>query len=338
MQESGEMYLETIFLLLKKKDCIHAIDVANHMGFSKPSVSRALSNLSNDNYIVVSTDGHIALSEKGRRTAKKIYERHQTIKTSLLNLGLNHTTANEDACRIEHYISDETFNAIKQWNEFRKVNNMKTDVIYQSKNLKISYIVLGLLSNNVYIIESNNQFGIVDPSCRENDILEFAGTKNISKIILTHYHFDHVGAAHSLKKLTNAKTFASEIDSEYIENPDNIPVFHRKVDACNVDIKLREGNEIKIGSSFWKVFETPGHTKGGICLYNANADRFPILISGDTLFKRSCGRTDFEDSDPQKMQESLIKLSKLPDETLVLPGHESMTTIEHERHYMLCNL
>ena len=114
MQESGEMYLETILVLGKKKNVVRSIDIADEMGFSKPSVSRAVSKLKQDAYILVDSDGHIALTEKGYQLASSIYERHVVLTKMLMSLGVSEETASEDACRVEHVSSDETFEAIKK--------------------------------------------------------------------------------------------------------------------------------------------------------------------------------------------------------------------------------
>ena len=114
MQESGEMYLETILVLGKKNNTVRSIDIAEEMGFSKPSVSRAVSNLKRDGYIIVDQNGHIALTEKGHQLADRIYERHVVLTKMLSDLGVSEKTAVEDACRMEHVISEETFDAIKE--------------------------------------------------------------------------------------------------------------------------------------------------------------------------------------------------------------------------------
>ena len=113
IQESGEMYLEAIFVLSKKSNGVHAINVGEYMGFSKPSVSRALSILKKKNLIIVDSDSHIFLTDEGKIIAEKIYERHVTIKEYLIRLGVSNKVADEDACKIEHVLSDETFMAIK---------------------------------------------------------------------------------------------------------------------------------------------------------------------------------------------------------------------------------
>ena len=112
--ESGEMYLETIHVLEKKTGKVRSIDISEHMGYSKPSVSRAVGLLKKDAYITVDKDGYISLTETGRRVAEKIYERHTVLSQMLMRLGVSEKTAMEDACRLEHAISDESFDAIKK--------------------------------------------------------------------------------------------------------------------------------------------------------------------------------------------------------------------------------
>lgn len=114
MHESGEMYLETILVLGKKKNTVRAVDVAEDLGYSKASVSRALARLKTDGCIIVDTDGYIALTEKGRQIAEKIYERHVVLSKMLMALGVDEETALADACKMEHDLSDVTFAAIKK--------------------------------------------------------------------------------------------------------------------------------------------------------------------------------------------------------------------------------
>ena len=113
IQESGEMYLESVFVLSKEKGAVRSIDVAEYLKYSKPSVSRAMSILRAENYIRFDTNGYIVLTEKGRCVSEKIYERHTVLTSLLTEIGVSPETATDDACRIEHVISDETFNAIK---------------------------------------------------------------------------------------------------------------------------------------------------------------------------------------------------------------------------------
>lgn len=113
IHESGEMYLETIHVLLKKNSAVRSIDISEHMGYSKPSVSRAVGLLKSGGYILVDKDGYITLTQSGLDLAEKIYERHTVLSRLLVALGVSEETATKDACRLEHAISDESFNAIK---------------------------------------------------------------------------------------------------------------------------------------------------------------------------------------------------------------------------------
>lgn len=114
LQESGEMYLETILVLQQEMRIVRSIDVAERMDFSKASVSRAMKILKNDGYIDVERTGNLLLTEEGERIAKKIYERHQVLTKYLESIGVDAKTSEEDACRIEHVISDASFDAIKK--------------------------------------------------------------------------------------------------------------------------------------------------------------------------------------------------------------------------------
>lgn len=113
LQESGEMYLECIYVLTGKSDAVRSIDVCEYMGYSKPSVSRAIGLLKSGGYVVVDDDGHLSLTEVGKEVAQKIYERHTMLTELLVRLGVPKEIAAEDACKIEHVISDETVEAIR---------------------------------------------------------------------------------------------------------------------------------------------------------------------------------------------------------------------------------
>ena len=115
LHESGEMYLETIYVLTKEKPAVRAIDVGEHMGFSKPSVSRAVGLLKKDGYVTVDHNGYLVLTEMGLEVAEKIYQRHTMLMQLLTAIGVDAATAAEDACKIEHAISDTTFSALKQY-------------------------------------------------------------------------------------------------------------------------------------------------------------------------------------------------------------------------------
>ena len=115
LKPSAEMYLETIYVLCQKSASVRSIDIAEHMNFSKPSVSRAVGNLKNEDYILVDKDGYITLTDKGAVAARQIYDRHTALSKLLMMLGVDEETAGEDACKIEHVISEKTFEAIKNY-------------------------------------------------------------------------------------------------------------------------------------------------------------------------------------------------------------------------------
>ena len=118
--ESGQMYLETIFVLSKKNTVVRSVDISEHMGFSKPSVSRAVGLLKEGGYITANADGHLFLTDIGLEVAEKIYDRHTMLTQFLIGLGVDPQVASDDACKIEHDISDESFDAIKRHAEQHK--------------------------------------------------------------------------------------------------------------------------------------------------------------------------------------------------------------------------
>ncbi len=122
MHESGEMYLETILVLSKERDFVRSIDICEHMGYSKPSVSRAVGILKKEGHITVYGNGHIALTQSGYDIATTILERHTILTSTLIALGVDAEIASQDACKIEHNLSEETFEAIK-----KHYNNSNTD-------------------------------------------------------------------------------------------------------------------------------------------------------------------------------------------------------------------
>ena len=120
IKESGEMYLEAIYVLNKKTGNVRSIDICDYLGYSKPSVSRAMSLLKNGGYVIMDTEGFLSLTDLGVEIAEKIYNHHTTLTDLLVKLGVTPETAAQDACKMEHIISDETFNAIKRHIEKNK--------------------------------------------------------------------------------------------------------------------------------------------------------------------------------------------------------------------------
>ena len=117
IKESGEMYLEAIYVLNKKSGNVRSIDICEYLGYSKPSVSRAMSLLKNGGYVLMDSDGFLTLTDAGLEIAEKIYQRHILLTDLLISLGVSAETAAEDACKIEHHISDHSFNMIKRYIE-----------------------------------------------------------------------------------------------------------------------------------------------------------------------------------------------------------------------------
>ena len=115
LHESAEMYLETIYVLTSELGNVRSIDVAEHMGYSKPSVSRAVGILKKSGLLLMEKDGSLTLTDDGRNMAKKIFERHTTLTEFLKRIGVSEETASDDACKIEHVISDETISAMKNF-------------------------------------------------------------------------------------------------------------------------------------------------------------------------------------------------------------------------------
>lgn len=117
MKESGEMYLESIYVLVGAKEKVRSIDIADHMNYSKPSVSRAVGILKKKGYITVDSDGYILLTPEGKKTAENIFERHTVLTKMLVSIGVDEEIASEDACRMEHIISQQTLDAMKKYLE-----------------------------------------------------------------------------------------------------------------------------------------------------------------------------------------------------------------------------
>lgn len=200
----------------------------------------------------------------------------------------------------------------------------------------VEILVQGPLQNNVYIISDGEGVMAIDPSADADEIVRALGGRELDAIVLTHCHYDHVGAAADLARKTGATVIASAIDAPIICGEAPISAENHPFETPSVDYRAEDGDIVEIGNMAWKVLITPGHTKGGMCWYlvpqfGNHADGAPVLVSGDTLFAGTVGRTDFAGGSAEDMKASMRKLAFLPDETAVLPGHGELTTIGAER-------
>ncbi len=196
---------------------------------------------------------------------------------------------------------------------------------------KIMKLVVGELQENCFILfDENKDAFVVDPGGSSENIIEAIDKNelNIKYILLTHGHFDHVGAVAALVKKYKAPVYMSKDDRAFLESPKEVRAssFGMQIEAADVDVFVKEGDEIPFSEGTIKVIETPGHTLGSVCYLFEN-----YLFAGDTLFNGSIGRTDFPESDHSLMIESLKKLKKLDDEIYVLSGHGPESQISYEK-------
>lgn len=207
----------------------------------------------------------------------------------------------------------------------------------QGACVDVECLVMGMLENNVYLIGDGEATFVVDPTCNVPDILEALGERQLAAIVLTHHHADHMGAACALREATGATVIASSVEAPLVEDPKKVGTSPLPVpQACPVDYRVEDGDVVRIGNMAWKVLLTPGHSKGSMCWYlvpqfGNHAEGAPVLVSGDTLFAGATGRTDFEGGSEDDMRASMTRLAMLPDEAIVLPGHNEQTTIGAER-------
>lgn len=205
--------------------------------------------------------------------------------------------------------------------------------------VSIKFLVMGPIENNVYIIGDGSSTLVVDPACDAGRIAGEFGGRELDSIVLTHAHWDHVGAAKALRDLTGARVVASSVDAPVISGERKLDPGHRPFELCAVDLEVADGDTVEVGAMRWEVIETPGHTPGSMCLFLdpqfGAHEGAPVLIAGDTLFAGAHGRTDFVGGDPAAMRTSLQRLADLPDNTIVLPGHNAITTIAREKPWIL---
>jgi glyoxylase-like metal-dependent hydrolase (beta-lactamase superfamily II) len=196
----------------------------------------------------------------------------------------------------------------------------------------IKTLIVGALENNCFIIADDNtkEALVVDPGDEPDRILELITTNNfdVRYIVCTHAHFDHVGAISEIKEKTGAKIAIHRDELEiYKAARDQAAFWGYELDPLpEPDVFVSEGDKLEIGNLRFDILHTPGHSPGGICLYGEG-----ILITGDTLFAGSVGRTDFYGGDMERLKESFKRLISLADEVRVFSGHGPESTIGKEK-------
>ncbi len=198
--------------------------------------------------------------------------------------------------------------------------------------LDVREVTVGPLEVNCYVLHDtgSREAIVVDPGDEPERILDLLKPDGlrVTHIVCTHTHFDHVGAIPELKEATKARIVIHESESEIYEAARDMAAFWGyDVDPLPPpDAFVSEGDEIKAGGLVFRILHTPGHSPGGICLYGNG-----VVVTGDTLFAGSVGRTDFPGGDVNLLKESFRRLISLPEDTMVLPGHGPRSTIGREK-------
>ena len=202
----------------------------------------------------------------------------------------------------------------------------------KGENMLIKDVVVGFLQVNCFIIadEASKRAVVIDPGDEPDRVMEIIKENKLSVeyIVCTHGHFDHVGAVSDLKKEIGAKVLIHRDELEIYNGAKDMAAFwgYDLDPLPDPDVLVKDGEDITAGDLSFKVFHTPGHSPGGICLYGEG-----VVVTGDTLFAGSVGRTDFYGGDMNRLKESFKRLMALPGGTRVLPGHGPETTIGREK-------
>lgn len=198
-------------------------------------------------------------------------------------------------------------------------------------SIEIETVQVGPLPTNCYIAQSGSGCLLVDPGDDASVILAALKGRKPDVIVLTHRHWDHVGAVDEVARKTGAPIAAYTLDADAACDTKQNGASSYGIDnaVSRVDIRLQDGDVLEAGPMRFEVLHTPGHTIGGMCLFEPEGN---VLFSGDTLFFGTVGRTDLPTGNMQQMQQSCERLAQLPDDCRVYPGHDRSTTIGRERN------
>lgn len=200
--------------------------------------------------------------------------------------------------------------------------------------MQIKTLTMGSMDNNCYLLtdEASGKSALIDCPDFNADLVSFVGDADVQYILLTHGHYDHILGVPQAREHWKAMVYIGEPDGPMLESSKlSLAVFtlkDRRQTPCRADFFLRDGKVIRLGETEIRVLATPGHTRGGVCYLCGNA-----LFTGDTLFRLSCGRTDFPGGSSTEMRTSLQRLAALAGDYTVYPGHGQASTLDFERRY-----